>query len=171
MRWYLLWFTFCFPDDEDTEHLFHMYVGCLCMLRNALQVLCPFFNWVGFFAIELYESSCILNIDPFIIYMICSYFSHPLRQYFSMTLKLLRTFTCLPWSKSFRVARLGSHFLCSNGIFELLRELDITYWWPQRYHWTLYPSPESYHLLDFNSWPLPKEVWLGLKNVSLKSFS
>ena len=43
---------------SDTEHLFicllavgHLYVG-----EMSVQVLCPFFNWVGFFAIELYES-------------------------------------------------------------------------------------------------------------------
>ena len=49
---------------SDTEHLFICQLTILYVGEMSIQVLCPFFNWVGFFAIELYESLMILNINP-----------------------------------------------------------------------------------------------------------
>ena len=107
-------FHFCFPDDEWYWTPFHMSAGHFYVGEMSIQVLCPFFNWVGFLLLSCMNPFCILNINPLSDIWFAVTFSHPLRQYFSITFSYWEHLLCLSWSGSFCCGSFGEPFLCSK---------------------------------------------------------
>ena len=75
VKWYLT-AVLIYIKDYGCCSLFHMSVGHRYVLfwKMSAQVLCPFFDWI-IFSIKCRSSLCILDINPYIGYIVCK---HPL---------------------------------------------------------------------------------------------
>ena len=177
VRWYLLWFSFVFPWWWVIPNTFSyvcwplaIYMLEKCLFRSFVHSL----TGLVFLLLSCMNPLCILNINPLSDIRFAVTFSYPLRQYFSMIFSYWEHLLCLPWSGSFCCGSFGEPFLCSKWDYWTIKRVGRYLLVGPKGITVSYPSPESYHLSDFNSWPLPKEVWLGLKmflwNLFLKLF-
>ena len=71
-------FDLHFPDDQRCWASFHVSVGHLYVFfrKMSIQALCPFFNWVFFFDVELYEFFVYFGYYPSSDISFASIFSH-----------------------------------------------------------------------------------------------
>ena len=122
---------------SDTEHLFICMLAVYMLEKRLFRSFVHSLTGLVFLLLNCMNPSCILNINPLSYIWFAVTFSRPLRQYFSMTFGHWEHLLCFPWSGSFAVAHLGSHFYAQNGMIELLRELDITYCWAPKVSLTL----------------------------------